>query len=292
LTAPSERPGDEPASRAPRRPTADPRRFLVPEEHLPPGFASRVESGGFEPVPAGPASTVVLARDAEEGLEVLMLRRPQRSGFAAGAWVFPGGRVDPADSDPDVASLVTGPPAAEWARRLGVTDPDEARGYVVAALREAWEETAILVGRAGAGPRLLDEARERLLAGEWPLARALQEAEGRLDAGDLLYIAHWITPEPEPRRFDTRFFLARVASDAECRLSGEELAEARWFAPAAAVEGFTTGELTLLPPTVDTLRRLARHPTLDSAWSELRNGHVSAILPRMRREPGGVVIEF
>lgn len=264
--------------------------YLIPREQLPPGFAERVDAAAEPPAAARPAATVVLLRDGAQGHEALLLRRPQRSRFAADAWVFPGGAVDAADSDPALLPFLDGADPAGWARRLGLDDAHQAVGYAVAALREAWEETGVLLGSA-ARPEACPTAREALLSAERPLAALLEEAGARLDAGRLLYIAHWITPEPEPRRYDTRFFAARVAGGTPCELSGEELVEACWVRPADAVERFRRGEMRLLPPTVDTLRRLAGHASLDALWQTLRDARVPAILPRMRRVAGGVEID-
>jgi 8-oxo-dGTP pyrophosphatase MutT (NUDIX family) len=263
----------------------------VPSENLPTGFASRLDDPAFVPVATRPASTVVLARPGGEGVEVLLLRRPLRSGFAGGAWVFPGGRVDPADGDPELARSLLGESSHDWAGRLGLTDPAEALGYVIAALREAWEETGILLGEATVAAAL-EGARRSLLADEIDMPEAVRAAGIRFHVDDLLYIAHWITPEPEARRYDTRFFLARVPNGVECVLEGDELVEARWLPPGTAVTEFMDGEMVLLPPTVDTLRRLASFSDLDEAWAGLTRAEVPAILPRMRRESGGIVIEY
>ncbi|HEX2189898.1 MAG TPA: NUDIX domain-containing protein [Longimicrobiaceae bacterium] len=281
------------AASATRRPTGDPDTFLIPEEHLPPGFAEKVESGGWEPVPPRPAATVVLLREAAGGPEALLLRRHRRSGFAADAWVFPGGVVDPGDRDPALAAWLDGPDPAGWAARLGLDDPAEAQGYVAAALREAFEETGILLARPdGAAPEALEAARRTLLAGEAGLREVAEERAARLAGDALVYLAHWITPEPEPRRYDTRFFAARVSPGAECTVHEREMTDAVWMAPAVAVARFHAGEMKMLPPTVRTLARLAEHRTLPALWEALRDAPVPAVLPRMRRHPGGVAIEL
>lgn len=297
--SPSDRaPSDRSAASAARRATDHPNRFLIPEEDLPPGFADRVESGAMIPVVPRPAATVVLLRDGERGPEALLLRRHRRSGFAADAWVFPGGTVDEADRDPELADRIDGPSPEEWAAQLGVDDPHEALGYVAAALREAFEETGILLARPdGIGDRpegeaeALEVARRALLNGVVEL-RQMAVTHGLRFMGDaVLYIAHWITPVPEPRRYDTRFFLARVPRGSECVVHEAEMVDARWMTPAEAVRRFEDGELRLLPPTVHTLRRLAGFRTFAELWEALRGAPVPAILPRMRRHPGGVVIE-
>ena len=147
---------------------------------------------------------------------MLLLRRHGRSGFAAGAWVFPGGVVDGDDSDLALVERMDGPTPMQWAERLGLTDPAQAVAFVVAAVREAFEETGILLARLAddatnpGGQEGLEIARRALLAEVVDLRQVVVTRSLRIAADELLYVAHWITPEPEPRRYDTRFFLARV----------------------------------------------------------------------------------
>lgn len=285
----------------PRRGTSDPNIFIVPREQLPPDFAERLDAPVAEPVQARPAATVVLVREEAEGLQVLLLRRHRRSGFAADAWVFPGGTVDAADLDPALPVLCDGPTPEAWAARLEVADANEAFAYVVAALREAFEETGILLARVGIGAdrerdalaarQAVAESRDLLLAGEVTLREIAAGRGLRYAADELLYLAHWITPEAESRRYDTRFFLAAVPTGQECVLHEPELVEARWLPAAEAVERFAAGELRMLPPTVHTLRRLAEFGSLAELREALAEAPVPTILPRMRRTPEGLVIE-
>jgi 8-oxo-dGTP pyrophosphatase MutT (NUDIX family) len=285
------------AASAARRATEDDHVFLIPRAALPPGFAETVESGVFTPVAARPAATVVLMRDAEGGPEALLLRRHRRSGFAAGAWVFPGGVVDDADRDPALAERLEGPTAGEWAARMQVADSGEALGYVAAALREAFEETGILLARpdgvgdaAPGGGDAVEVARRALLDGVVGLREVALNLGVRLSGGELLYIAHWITPEPEPRRYDTRFFLAHAPEGAVCTPHEAEMTDARWMRPADAVAAFRRGEIKLLPPTVHTLRCLSRCGSFAEARRALAEAPVPAILPRMLAHPEGVAI--
>lgn len=282
---------ERPRAGVPRRPTADPYLFLIPEKQLPPGFAEGLEDAR-EPVPPRPAATVVLLRDGEAAPEALLLRRHRKSGFAADAWVFPGGTVDDEDREPALAAASDGPSAEAWAERMGIDDPSVALGYPMAAIREAFEETGILLGDAAASGEELEEARRAVLAGELSLGALAARLGVRYRAGDLLYVAHWITPEPEPRRYDTRFFVARVSRSAVCTPHAPELVEARWMAPAEAVERFMDGEIRMLPPTVDTLRRLSGFRTAGELWAALNDAPVPPVLPRMRRHPEGVAIEI
>jgi 8-oxo-dGTP pyrophosphatase MutT (NUDIX family) len=273
-----------------RRPTALPDRYLIPTDEVPPGLVARIASER-EPVSARPASTIVLMRAGARDPEALLLRRPGRSSFAANAWVFPGGTVDEGDGSPARTERLLGPPPTWWAVRLGLPERD-AVAHLGAALREAWEETGILLAEPAVDDARLAAARAEVLAGETTLDEVLAAEGLSLDARELLYIAHWTTPEAEPRRYDTRFFLAALPRRTECELVGEELLEARWITPAEAVAAFDAGDLRLLPPTVHTLRELCTYRSIDEMVGSLRDAPVARVLPRMRMHPGGVEIEL
>ena len=199
------------------------------------------------------AATVVLLRDGRDGVEAYLQRRPARMGFAGGLWVFPGGRVDEADGDPAVDASWAGPSPADWAGRLGL-GVDEARGHVVAACRETLEEAGLLLATPAPGVGEVAEARHELLAGSAGLAGLLGRLGVRLDTDRLRYWAWWVTPEEEPRRYDTRFFVAGL--------------------PAAADQG-----LTMLPPTRYTLRDLAAFGSVAEALAAAAGRRVERILP-------------
>jgi 8-oxo-dGTP pyrophosphatase MutT (NUDIX family) len=290
-------PRPQSAASAARRATDDPNTFVIPAEHLPPGFMEKVEDAGLVPAPPRPAATVVLLRDAEGGPEALLLRRHRRSGFAADAWVFPGGVVDQSDRAADAADRLDGPSPGEWARRLRVDDPAEAAGYVTAAIREAFEETGILLAhgdRVSAAPAHAAESlavARRALLNEVVTLRDVAVGNGLRLAGDeLIYVGHWITPEPEPRRYDTRFFAARAPAGAVCDAHDAEMTDSVWLRPAEAVERFRHGQLKLLPPTVHTLQRLDGFASWDELRAALQDAPVPGITPRMERRPEGVAI--
>lgn len=286
------------AASAARRGTDDPNVFLIPDEALPPGFADRVRSGDFLAAPPRPSATVLLVRDSADGPEVLLLRRHGRSGFAAGAWVFPGGVVDGGDSDLALVDRLDGPTPMQWADRLGLTDPAEAIAFVFAAVREVFEETGILLARVSedatnpGGRESMEIARRALLAEVADLRQVIVTRSLRVSGDRLLYLAHWITPEPEPRRYDTRFFLARVEADAVCTPHEAEMTESVWLTARGAVHFFEGGSLKMLPPTVHTLRRLAGYGSVDEIFAALADAPVPAIMPVMRVVPDGVTIEM
>ena len=221
------------------------------------------------------AATVVLLRDGRDGLEAYLQLRPARMGFAGGLWVFPGGRVDEADRDPAVDASWAGPSPGEWAGRLGLA-VDEARGHVVAACRETLEEAGLLLATPASGPVETAEARRSLLAGEGSFAHLLGRLGVRLDTGRLRYWAWWVTPEEEPRRYDTRFFLAGVPAGAAVTAHLAEAERERWLPPAVAA---ADQGMPMLPPTRYTLRDLAPFGGVEAALAAAEGRRVERILP-------------
>ena len=260
--------------------------FLIPIDRLPEGFARSIEAPSATPVDPVPAATVVLARDGEAGLEVLLLKRHKSSGFVPGAYVFPGGRVDPADADPAVLERVDGLPQP--------LRPDAA--YWVAAVREAFEETGVLLGHRvepdSAPALVLDEWRERLMSDETTLGGMLDALDLQLDLRRMIELAHWITPIAEPRRYDTRFFLAAPRGGAEARIDAREMTDALWLAPTEALRRFRAGTLPMVFPTVHTLEKLTEFRTATQALEALRGAAVPPYLPRLVRRGDGVTIEL
>lgn len=221
---------------------------------------------------ARPAATVPLLRDGRGGVEVYLQRRPPRLGFAGGLWVFPGGRVDEADADPGIDGHWSGPSPDAWAQRLGVA-VDMARGYVVAACRETLEEAGVLLARPAPAPQDLAAARHDLLAGTRTLAQALDDLDVRLDTECLRYWAWWRTPDGEPRRYDTRFFLAALPPDATVVPHASEVVEELWA--AAPVDD----RLAMLPPTYYTLRDVTAFATVAEVLEHGRDRVVNRIQP-------------
>jgi 8-oxo-dGTP pyrophosphatase MutT (NUDIX family) len=221
------------------------------------------------------AATVVLLRDGRDGLEAYLQLRPLGMGFAGGLWVFPGGRVDEGDRDPAVDASWAGPSPTVWAGWLGLP-VGEARGHVVAACRETLEEAGLLLASPAPGAGELEAARRELLDGSAGFAELLARLEVRLDADRLRYWAWWVTPEIEPRRYDTRFFVAGLPDDAAVTAHLAEVERERWL-PAA--EAAADEDLPMLPPTRYTLRDLAGHGTVEAALAAGTDRRVERILP-------------
>lgn len=265
-----------------------------PAAPLPTGLADRVRalSAGELPVSAPrDAATVALVRDTAtgDGVDVYLLRRVSSMTFAAGMYVFPGGSVDPADADTAVGWV--GPPVAQWTHELGATEP-LARALVCAAVRETFEECGVLL--AGADPdEIVDVAgsgweseRAALEAREHSLS-ALLARRGLVLRADLLRVwSHWITPEVEPRRFDTRFFVAALPPGQLTRVVGGESDHTAWLPAREALDRAGRGELALMPPTAQTLADLAEHRTVVDVLAAPRQ--VRPVLPRFALDAGEV----
>ena len=172
-----------------------------------------------------PAATVIVVRDATDGFEVLMVRRNDHVAFMAGAYVFPGGRVDD----------------HELAQAAG----DETAAYRLAAVRELEEEAAV-----------------------------------RVEPSDLVMIAHWVTPEIEIRRYDTRFFLVRMPEGQQARHDEGETTELAWMTPREAIARCERGEIMLPPPTWTTLKRMQRHANLDELFEWAKTVAIPRVQPQ------------
>jgi 8-oxo-dGTP pyrophosphatase MutT (NUDIX family) len=228
-----------------------------------------------------PAATLMLIRDGVAGMEVLMLRRHPDSVFAADAWVFPGGAVDPSDGDVP-ASAILGTTDSDASATIGV--PAGGLAFLVAAVRECFEEAGVLLARHPSGAALdissdLDAtrfARHRrdLLAGRRSLAQVLEAEDLVLDLTDVFYVSHWITPLGPPRRFDTRFFVAAAPPGQTATHDAAETVESVWTTPARALERRASDEIHVVYPTIKNLEVLTRFGSV----AELRD-------PRMRTCP-------
>ncbi len=245
------------------------------------------------------AATVMLIRDAddEEGrptIEVCMLRRNLASEFVAGAYVFPGGSVDPEDHGPEAEALCQGLTDAEASAVLGVDSGGLA--FWVAALRECFEEAGVLVARPAGdgsnGRRQLLDTTDPAVAGRFARYRdeVNEQRTGLLDicrreglvlaADEVFYVSHWITPELAPRRYDTRFFITVAPSGQIASHDDGETIANIWIRPTEALARQEAGEIELLPPTIANLRNLQDYRTTGEAieWAS-QVTEVPTVLP-------------
>jgi 8-oxo-dGTP pyrophosphatase MutT (NUDIX family) len=264
---------------------------VFPLHRLPPGFRDTLRNAPDPPVVPRPSATLVLLREGPKGLEVLLLKRHPRSGFIPEAWVFPGGTLDPADGGEEIHPRIRGLTPKEAAERLRFEDPTHpAMAFWVAALRETFEETGILLhaGDNSPGQDALVESRRRLLAGECLFAETLDRLDVTLNAGDLAYCGFWVTPECEPRRYTTRFFAGEVGRDAPVTPHEKEMVDALWLTPPDALARNEEGSLPLVFPTLFTLEELAPFQTPAEALIYLRKKEVHRFLPSPEQTPEGI----
>ncbi|MEU1468640.1 NUDIX hydrolase [Streptomyces sp. NPDC005761] len=247
------------------------------------------------------AATVMLLRDAAagtgDGPMVHMLRRRTSMAFAGGAYAYPGGGVDPRDDDGLVGWA--GPALESWARRLGVGTPAEAQAIVCAAVRETYEEAGVLLAGPTAGTVVTDTTgedweadREALVARELSFAEFL-DRRGLVLRSDLLGAwARWITPEFEPRRYDTWFFVAALPAGQRTRNASTEADRTVWIGPGEAADGYDRGELLMMPPTISTLRVLRPYATAAQALEAASGQDLAPVLAQARLEGEELVLSW
>lgn len=228
-----------------------------------------------------------------------MLQRNLASDFVGGAYVFPGGGVDPADGEPDVAALCVGRDDAEASRELGL--PRNGLAFWVAAVRETLEEAGLLLAvRADGEPvdfadpavalrfaehrRAVDQRDRRLV-------EICAEEDLRLTMGPMQYVSRWITPPGSPRRYDTRFFLAPAPVGQRAVQDDHEVISAEWIAPDEALDRHEAFAFPMLPPTVANLRMLRDFDTCDAALAGVAAlGPVHTVAPRIVSDDDGIRI--
>lgn len=230
----------------------------------------------FDPVsvPIRPAATVMLIDDRPD-LQVFMAERHAKTVFAGGQWVFPGGAVDPEDDPTAFEQIAVHRSDAEASAILGLDAGGLA--YYLAAIRETFEEAGVLLALHEADESPLrfnpgNEAafkrhRDLLNAGEISLRSLLTQEKLLADVGEMHYIGRWITPVGSPRRYDARFFLARIPEDQTPLHDDGELVNSVWHSPADIVAKYQAGEMAMFTPTLRMVRNLALFDSADHAIS-------------------------
>ncbi|MBI2706547.1 MAG: NUDIX domain-containing protein [Actinobacteria bacterium] len=247
------------------------------------------------------AATVMLVRDvparAGGGLEVFMLRRNLQSDFVGGAYVFPGGAVDPHDRHANLEPVCSGRSDANASHQLGIDEGGLA--FWVAAIRECFEEAGVLLAydvhrnivRFNDDPERkvrFGMHRQAVDAGERRLVDVCEEEGLSLAVDTIYYFSHWITPEGAPRRYDTRFFVAR-APDGQVPLhDNREVIANLWVRPSDALARYRAGDYELIYPTMRSLMALAQFDSADDVLLHAAAiGDVPTIEPRIVADEGG-----
>ncbi len=227
------------------------------------------------------AASVLLLRDSDQGLQVLLLRRHQASQVLGGAYVFPGGKLDAEDHAPQVLqSLSETPERLHQRLHEAAIEPARAAGLFMAALREAFEECGVLAGQDHAGPALAAQLRKQMAQGSWH--QSLREGQLQLRTDLLLPWSRWITPRQPSvtnKRFDTRFFLASVVDDQVASHDNFETTDSVWLTPLQALSRYAAGEIDLIAPQIMSLYQLKMHRTVHEALQEARQRPPALVEP-------------
>jgi 8-oxo-dGTP pyrophosphatase MutT (NUDIX family) len=258
-----------------------------PERLLPASLAERARAhaaSGAPVVSPRDAATIALLRDGADGIEVYVLRRVTTMAFASGMHVFPGGTMDPRDLDPGQAWV--GPAPNAWASRFGVDDA-RAQGLVLAAVRETFEESGVLLAGRGPDHVVPDTAGEDWEIDRLALISRTSSFSAMLARRDLVVRAdllrgwaRWMTPEFEPRRYDTAFFVAALPAGQRTRDVGGEADRVAWIRPSDALAALAAGEVLMLPPTAVVFGELAEHATVDEVLRAADDRVITTIMPR------------
>jgi 8-oxo-dGTP pyrophosphatase MutT (NUDIX family) len=241
-----------------------------------------------EAVVPRPASTILLLRDgADSEIEVFMMVRHYEIDFNSGALVFPGGSVDKGDQE-----IIQSPELYSGGAGLDAS----ALSFRIAAIRETFEESGILLARPRGSKTLIDAKR----AGEIEAAHRAELCEGKTsfrkvltDSGILLALdelvpyAHWITPEGVPKRFDTWFFLAAAPPEQVGAHDGKESTDSIWLSPREALAGGESGRFKLPFPTTRNLIRLGKQPGVKAALADAGGRPIVTVMPVVTKVNGG-----
>tara|TARA_B100000767_G_scaffold262954_1_gene276177 strand:+ start:2580 stop:3374 length:795 start_codon:yes stop_codon:yes gene_type:complete len=242
-----------------------------------------------------PAATVLIMRDCPDGMEVLMVKRSKRPPFG-NLFVFPGGKIDEDDTKKEIADLCEEINDEEASIKLGLESGGLA--YWVACIRECFEEVGILLAKKRSGEDLdLDGIekekykayRELLLKNEINLYEICQKEDLILTPGNIAPFSHWITPEIEERRFDTRFFIAYLPKNQTEEHDGNELTHSVWINPKAALEKAYKGDMQMIMPTIKNLHQCENYNSgsqLLEDYKKMTNKDFPPILPKFFKKEG------
>ncbi|OGP67569.1 MAG: hypothetical protein A2031_01165 [Deltaproteobacteria bacterium RBG_19FT_COMBO_43_11] len=240
------------------------------------------------------AATVILVRSGISDVwEIFLARRHQKQAFMAGAYVFPGGQLEETDSDPQLENYIKTADLFDPCRLLQDNNlpKEKARGLFITAIRETFEEAGILLGGNTAGNfvsfyneevlKRFNDYRPDLNASQITLAEIAQKEKILLFPDTLIPYAHWITPEFEKMRFNTRFFLAQLPPCQTPVADTVELTESLWVTPQKALEMQRERKILLMPPTLKTIEELSAFKDIEELFSATKKKIIYPILPQL-----------
>lgn len=239
------------------------------------------------------SATVILVRERTENepFEVLLMRRHEKQDFMGKAFVFPGGQLDKKDCDPKLAEHATGLSSKDAKRRLNETDlsDETALGLFFTAVRETFEESGVLLADTVSGnPINLEDPdtqirfatyRGMVYRGKITLEELARKEQIAYPLDRILPFSRWITPYEQPKRFDTRFFLAQMPPHQTPAHDAVEMTKTIWISPREALLQQASGKLLLFPPTLKTLEEISLCPTATELFSFASSREIKPILP-------------
>ena len=264
------------------------------------GANTQMADQNEEPTVPQAAATVLLVRDSkDEGIEVFLVERASKANFG-GAFVFPGGKVDPEDGLDNMEEITTGSSDQHLSNILG--EEKGGLAYWVACIRECFEEAGILIAfREDGSPfdpsdsderQRFMEYRNRLNAGEAVLEEMCSNEKLTLATERLAYLAHWITPKIEKRRYTTRFFVAIAPQGQEGLHDGSESVNSLWIRPEDALQQQKDGKLLLIMPTIKNLESICGYSNVETLLkdkSSIDPSKIPTIEPKFFMEDGKMV---
>ena len=242
-----------------------------------------------------PAATVLLVRDCGDELEVLMVKRSKRPPFG-NLYVFPGGKIDESDKDLNITNFCNGLNDEQASIKLGVNEGG--LSYWVACVRECFEEVGILLAIKNNGEELdlngadkhkFDNYRRMLLENKISLLEICKKENLSLNLNNIEPFSHWVTPEIEIKRFDTRFFIAYIPAKQTEKHDGNELTDSVWISPKKALDKSLNGEMPMIMPTISNLQQCLEFDSgqkLLEHQSKLTNDEIPSILPKFFKNEG------
>ncbi|MBV1899711.1 MAG: NUDIX hydrolase [Cycloclasticus pugetii] len=225
------------------------------------------------------AAVLILLRDTKKGPEVCMLRRVETTGFAAGAYVFPGGVVDEQDKQLRLNNNLC----------FYTNDTDlSIHAYKIAAIRETLEEAGILAATRNDDIQVNAALRQKLHKGYVSFESLLREHRASLDLDRVIFYDHWIAPDGTPKRFDTRFFIAKGSMGHQVSHDNIETDSSCWALPEEILSLYEQGEVKLMPVTHVQLKRLSTFEKVSDilAFSKKQN-NVPIIEPLLNVDEAG-----
>jgi len=248
-----------------------------------------------------PAATVLVLRDSKDGIEVLMVKRSKKPPFE-NLYVFPGGKIDEDDCHKDWKSYCDGHNDSSASEILGLSS--DGLSYWIACIRECFEEVGILLAKRKSGEKLnlegadknkFDNYRNELINQKITFLEICQKEDLILSTENIAPLSHWITPDFEIKRFDTRFFIAYLPDNQIVQHDGLELTQSLWINPNVALKKAMEGDMQMILPTTENLKLCSSFNRVTDMLENQKNmtkNDIKPILPKFFKENGNWNVSF